>query len=105
MSVTLISPSAADPQSRSRKKLIGDALSIAIVLCNAAAIIGTSVLSGIAYHVYGRDEVGDVGMFVRIGTVIAAVVIITEALRGQFQLSRYLNPAPHARRIIELWSV
>ncbi len=105
MSLTLISPSAADPQSRSRKKLMGDALTIAIVVCNAAAIIATSVLSGVTYHVFGRGEPGDVGMFIRIGAVVAAVVVITEAFRGQFQLSRYLDRAPHARSIAQLWTV
>jgi len=105
MSVTLISPSAADPQSRGRKRLMGEALSVAIVVANAAAIIAAAVISGVAYHELIRGEPGNVGMFVRIGAVIAAVVVVTEAFRGQFQLSRYLNPAPNARRIAQLWTM
>ncbi|MEI9899042.1 MAG: undecaprenyl-phosphate glucose phosphotransferase [Hyphomicrobium sp.] len=105
MSVTLISQSAADPHSRGRKRFIGDALSIAIVVCNAAAIVGTSVLSGIAYHVLARAESGNMGMFVRVGTVIAAVMVITEVFRGQFQLSRYLGATPRVARIAQRWTV
>jgi Undecaprenyl-phosphate glucose phosphotransferase len=105
MSVTLISQSAADPHSRSRKRLIGDALSIAIVVGNAAAIIAVSVLTGTAYHLFALGHIGNLGMFLRVGAVTATVFATIAAVRGQHQVSHYLRAAPHARRIAELWSV
>ena len=105
MSHTLISRSGADRVQRGRKKLTGEAISIAIVVGDAAAIMAMSVLSGIAYHQLAYGEVGDVISFLRIGAVIAAVVVISNLFRAEYQLSNFLSLTPHARRTAQLWNV
>jgi Undecaprenyl-phosphate glucose phosphotransferase len=105
MSHTLISRSGADRVQRSRKKLTGEVISIAIVVGDAVAIMAMSVLSGIAYHQVAYGEVGDLMSFLRIGAVIAAVVVISNLFRAEYQLSNFLSLMPHARRTAHLWNV
>jgi len=94
MSHTLISRSGADSQLRRRKRLIGEAMSIAIVIGDVLCIVALSVVTGVVYHqlVYGAP--GDVPSFLRIGGVIATVVVISNLFRGEYQLSHFLSVAP-----------
>lgn len=105
MSHTLISRSGADRNLRSRKRLIGEAISIAIVVGDALAIVALSVLSGVAYHQVTYGESGDVLSFLRVGGVIATVVVIANMSRGEYQLGNFLSLAPHARRTAQLWNL
>jgi Undecaprenyl-phosphate glucose phosphotransferase len=105
MSHTLISRSGADRLRRSRRKLVGEALSIAIVIGDAMAIVALSVLTGAGYHevVYGAP--GDLLTYLRIGGVIASIVITSNLFGGEYQLANFLSFAAHARRTAQLWSV
>jgi Undecaprenyl-phosphate glucose phosphotransferase len=105
MSHTLISRSGADRALRSRKKLTGEAISIAIVIGDVVAVMAMSVLSGIAYHELVYGEVGDLMAFLRVGVVIAAVVVISNLFRSEYQLSNFLSLMPHARRTAQLWNL
>ncbi len=105
MSHTLISRSGADSQLRRRKRLIGEAMSIAIVIGDVVCILALSVVTGVVYHQLAYGAPGDVLSFLRIGGVIAAVVVISNLFRGEYQLSHFLSVAPHARRTLQLWNV
>ena len=105
MSHTLISRSGADRLLRSRKKLTGEAIQVAIVVGDLLAIVAASVLSGVAYHQAVYDNVGEVLTFLRTGAVIATVVVIFNLFRGEYQLSNFLSFTPHVRRTFQLWNV
>ncbi len=94
MSHTLISRSGSDRLLRSRKKLTGEAVQVAIVVGDLLAIVAASVLSGVAYHQAVYDNVGEVLTFLRIGAVIATVVVIFNLFRGEYQLSNFLSFTP-----------
>ena len=76
---------------RSRKKLTGEAVQVAIVVGDLLAIVAASVLSGVAYHQAVYDSVGEVLTFLRAGAVIATVVVIFNLFRGEYQLSNFLS--------------
>ena len=105
MSHTLISRSGADRLLRSRKKLTGEAIQVAIVIGDLLAIIAASVVSGVAYHQAVYNDVGELQTFLRIGAVIATVVVIFNLFRGEYQLSNFLSFTPHIRRTFQLWNV
>ena len=105
MSHTLISRFGGDRLLRSRKKLTGEAIQVAIVAGDLLAIVAASVLSGVAYHQAVYDNVGEVLTFLRTGAVIATVVVIFNLFRGEYQLSNFLSFTPHVRRTFQLWNV
>ncbi len=105
MSHTLISRSGADTVRRNRKKLTGEAISIAVGLGDVLAIVATAVITGIAYHEVVYSSAGDVLSFLRVGAVLAAIVVISNLFRGEYQLSNFLSLTPHARRTAQLWNV
>ena len=105
MSHTLISRSGADRVRRNRKKLTGEAISIVIGLGDAVAIVVMAAITGVTYHEIVYSSAGDVLSFLRVGAVLAAVVVISNLFRGEYQLSNFLRLTPHARRTAQLWNV
>ncbi|MBC7832131.1 MAG: exopolysaccharide biosynthesis polyprenyl glycosylphosphotransferase [Hyphomicrobium sp.] len=105
MSHTLISRSGADRVRRNRKKLTGEVISIVIGFCDALAIVVMAGITGVAYHWIVYSSPGDVLSFLRVGAVLAAVVVISNLFRGEYQLSNLLSLTPHARRTAQLWNV
>jgi Undecaprenyl-phosphate glucose phosphotransferase len=105
VSHTLVSRSAADRVIRSRKILMAEAISAAIVGADAAAIIATSIASGIAYHEAVYSEAGSLLSYLRVGVLAAIVVVVVNLLRGEYRLVNFLHLAEHGRRIAQLWTL
>ena len=105
MSHTLISRSGADRQLRMRKRLMSEAISLAIVAGDMLAIVGLSMLCGVAYHQVAYGSTGDVLSFLRIGAVIATIVVIANLSRGEYQLSNFLSLGAPARHVARLWNI
>jgi Undecaprenyl-phosphate glucose phosphotransferase len=105
MSHTLISRTGADRQYRSRTRITGEFLSILIVLIDVAAVVAMSVASGAVYHQFAYDRFGDLETYLRIGAVVALVVVVSNLSRGEYQLSNFIAGGRHVRRTVQLWNV
>lgn len=105
MSHTLISRNGAIASQRRRKRLIGEVLSVAIAIGDVLCIVAMAVISGVAYHQFVYGGPGDVYSYMRLGGVIATVVVISNLFRGEYQLGNFLSVAPHTRRTLQLWNV
>jgi undecaprenyl-phosphate galactose phosphotransferase/putative colanic acid biosynthesis UDP-glucose lipid carrier transferase len=68
-------------------------------------IVGTSVASGIVYHLLMFDRIGNLAAFFAIGAYSAALFILLTASRGLYHTSALLAANRQVRRVASGWTV
>lgn len=104
MSDTLVSRWNAGKTSRSWKNLATELAVLAAVATETATIVATSVVSGLLYHLIAYGSAGDVASYLRLGTLAAAIILVSNLFRGEYRLSHFLSFKTHSQRIFQLWN-
>ena len=79
-------------------------ISVAAVVGDAIAIIGISMLMGVAYHQAFYGSAGPMRAFLGIGAIAAGVFILPGIFRAEYELTHYLRFRPHLRRAFNYWN-
>ncbi len=74
-------------------------------LADAAAIVVSALAIGWAYHLLALGAEPPTDLWLRIGSVVALLVLIPNALRNEYQIGIYLDFSGHIRRCFQLWNV
>src|SRR5262245_47384386 len=77
----------------------------AILLCDVAAIVAMSWLTGVGYHLAVYGLLGEWISFLEVGLLSAAIFVILSLFRGEYRLPNFFNFRPHLRRSVLLWNV
>jgi Undecaprenyl-phosphate glucose phosphotransferase len=72
---------------------------------DAAAIVLVSVGSGILYHRFAYQDIGNITEFVQIGLLTAWLYLIPNAFLSEYSVTNYLEFKRHPERVARLWSV
>ncbi len=102
---TLTSPVDANRFLRRWTSLSRVVFCATILLCDVAAIVCMSLLTGIGYHFLVYREIGNVLSFFEVGLLSAAIFAIANQFRGEYRLSNFFTFKPHWRRSLHLWNV
>jgi Undecaprenyl-phosphate glucose phosphotransferase len=81
------------------------AISIASLLADGAVIVGVSLLVGLLYHLSVYGDVGPLRSFLGVGITAAGIFALPGIVRGEYELSNYLDFRPHLRRAFSYWNV
>ncbi len=74
-------------------------------VADATAIVVSALAIGGAYHLLALGAEPPTDLWLRIGSVVALLVLIPNALRNEYQIAAYLDFEGHARRCFQLWNV
>ncbi len=74
-------------------------------MCDVAAIVTTALIAGSIYHGMFYEQAGMIESFLRIGFVIAALFVIPNVMRQDYDTKRYLTFSGHIQRCFAMWNV
>ena len=81
------------------------AVSVASVLADAAVIVGVCVAVGWVYHRVVYGEVEPLRSLASVGLMTAGLFVLPGIVRGEYDLTHYLDFKPHIRRAFTYWNV
>ena len=73
--------------------------------CDASAIVVSALVAGSVYHGMFYEQAGMVEAFLRLGFVIAALFVIPNAMRRDYDTKLYLTFNGHIQRSFAMWNV
>ena len=73
--------------------------------CDAAAIIASALVSGWIYHGLFYEQAGMFEAFLRLGFAIAALFVIPNVMREDYDSKLYLTFSGHVQRSFTMWNV
>jgi Undecaprenyl-phosphate glucose phosphotransferase len=74
-------------------------------IADAAAIVVSALAIGWAYHLLALGAEPPSDLWLRIGAIVALLVLIPNVLRNEYQIGIYLDFDGHIRRCFQLWNV
>ncbi len=92
-------------RGRSRAAWSRALFAVAAAASDAAAIVVSALAIGWAYHLLALGAEPPADLWLRIGAIVALLVLITNALRNEYQLGVYLDFEGHVRRCFQLWNI
>jgi len=104
-SYTLVSQAQGHRVLRGWAALSRGTFSIAIFLLDAALIVATSLLSGLAYYSFVYGDIDQIWNCVQVGILAASIFTVSNIFRGEYRLPNFFAFKLHARRTIQLWNV
>lgn len=93
--------SAADERANSLRHWIGMITALVDVVMVLAIVIGTSF----AYHLYAYADFGNGKITLELASMIAAVFVFINALRGRYQLANYLSTKGQIASAFTVWNM
>lgn len=93
--------SAADERANSLRHWIGMITALVDVVMVLAIVIGTSF----AYHLYAYADFGNGKITLELASMIAAIFVFINALRGRYQLANYLSTKGQIASAFTVWSM
>ena len=85
--------------------LLRSLLSFAACLTELGAILASSILVGIAYHLVVYDDSGPIANFTEAGLVIGTLFAVPNASRSAYSIENLLSFRQDLRRTFTLWNV
>jgi Undecaprenyl-phosphate glucose phosphotransferase len=79
--------------------------SAVVALAEFVLIASTSVLCGIAYHLFAYEGPGEVLAYLTIGSVVALIFVSTNAFWGDYNIREYISVSSRIRRPFTAWNV
>src|SRR4051794_21402349 len=79
--------------------------SAVVALAEFVLIASTSVLCGIAYHLFAYEGPGEVLAYLTIGSVVALIFVSTNAFRGDYNIREYISGSSRVRRPFASWNI
>jgi Undecaprenyl-phosphate glucose phosphotransferase len=101
----LTSRSGTNDLLRRRTAVTRTTFVAAAIMADVAIIVTMAALTGIGYHLLIYSEVGDVLSYLEVGLLAAAIFVIPNLFRGEYDLPNFFSFKPHLRRSIRLWNV
>ena len=74
-------------------------------MCDTAAIVASALVAGSVYHGIFYEQAGMFETFLRFGFVIAALFVIPNMMREDYDSKLYLSFNGHLRRTFVMWNV
>jgi Undecaprenyl-phosphate glucose phosphotransferase len=93
--------SAADERANSLRHWIGMITALVDVVMVLAIVIGTSF----AYHLYAYADFGNGKITLELASMIAAIFVFINALRGRYQLANYLSTKGQIASAFTVWNM
>lgn len=93
--------SAADERANSLRHWIGLITALVDVVMVLAIVTGTSV----AYHLYAYGDFGNSKITLELASMIAAIFVFINALRGRYQLANYLSTKGQIASAFTVWNM
>lgn len=93
--------SAADERANSLRHWIGMITALVDLVMVLAIVIGTSF----AYHLYAYADFGNGKITLELASMIAAVFVFINALRGRYQLANYLSTKGQIASAFTVWNM
>ena len=81
------------------------AVSVASVLADTVVIVGVCVAVGWVYHRVVYGEVEPLRSLASVGLMTAGMFVLPGIVRGEYDLTHYLDFKPHLRRTFTYWNV
>ena len=104
-SYTLAFPPQSSRLLRGWAVLSRGTFATAIVLIDAATIVATSFVTGMAYYLMVYGDIGLVSSYVKVGALAAVIFASANVFRGEYRLPNFFAFRPHARRTVQFWNV
>ena len=93
--------SAADERANSLRHWIGMITALVDVVMVLAIVTGTSF----AYHLYAYADFGNGKITLELASMIAAIFVFINALRGRYQLANYLSTKGQIASAFTVWNM
>jgi Undecaprenyl-phosphate glucose phosphotransferase len=88
-----------------RAGLMRSLLSLGAALVEAGAILATSIVVGVAYHIAVYEDIGILGNYDAIGLVVATLFVAPNASRGAYAIENLLTFRHDIRFAFTYWNV
>jgi Undecaprenyl-phosphate glucose phosphotransferase len=85
--------------------LLRGSFAVMAALADVCAITLTAVIIGNIYHALAYGLQGMTENFLQLGLFIALIFTLSNALRQEYSISRYLSFSGHGRRSLFLWNI
>jgi Undecaprenyl-phosphate glucose phosphotransferase len=89
----------------SQAGLLRSLLALAACVAEIGAILASSILIGIAYHLVFYDDPGPIGNFTEAGLAIGVLFAVPSASRSAYSIESLLSFPQDARRTFALWNI
>jgi Undecaprenyl-phosphate glucose phosphotransferase len=80
-------------------------ISVLAVLADAALIVGLCVAVGWTYHLVAYGDFEPLRSFAGVGLIAAGTFVLPGVVRGEYDITHYLDFRPHLRRVFTYWNV
>jgi Undecaprenyl-phosphate glucose phosphotransferase len=97
--------SRANFLSHAQPGLLRSLLAVAACLAEVGAILASSILVGIAYHLAFYDDWGPIGSFTEAGLVIGVLFAVPNASRSAYSIESLLSFGKDLQRTFTLWNI
>ena len=78
---------------------------VTAALADFVVVVGSVVAAGTAYHLGWLHVSGMLSTLLETGTLLAALFVLMNALRAEYEVVNYLAFAGHARRVLFVWNM
>lgn len=80
-------------------------IGLVTALIDAVVVLGVVALASLAYHLLSYGHSGDRLITVELATMISAIFVFTNLLRGRYQLSNYLSTKGQMTSAFTVWNI